>query len=161
MNKILILLVSFMLFIVGCSQKSKFFNEDPLAESALINTKRGELYNSLELKASLSATYLNNFIDKYKDSKYEVFLVSIYIDKDSSDKLKQGINNKNYLLSLNSKKPIKSTLLDYEDDLIKVIPFRNHWSNYYLVYFEKSKDKDLKMSYKHSTYGQVDLLFSK
>ncbi len=161
MKKMLILLVSFMLLFSGCSQKSGFFNEDALGESALMNTRKGELYSSLELKASLSATYLNNFVDEYKNSKDEVFLVSIYIDKDSSDKDKQGINNKNYILTLDSKKPIKVKLLDYEDDLIKIIPFRNHWSNYYLLSFEKSKSKEMHMNYKHSIYGQVDLVFSK
>jgi hypothetical protein len=161
MKKISILLFSFMLFLGGCSQKSKLFNEDALGESALMNTQKGELYSSLELKASLTATYLNNFVDEYKKSKDEVFLVSIYIDRDSSDKSKQGIYNKNYMLTLNSKKPIDIKLLEYEDDIIKIIPFRNHWSNYYLLSFEKSKAKEMHMNYKHSTYGQLDLVFSK
>ena len=72
MKKISILLLSFMLFLGGCSQKSKFFNEDVVGESALMNTKKGELYNSLELKASLSATYLNNFVGEYKNDKGEL-----------------------------------------------------------------------------------------
>ncbi len=161
MKKISILLFGFILFFSACSQKSKFFTEDVLAESALINTQKGELYNSLELKASLSATYLNNFVDEYKNSKDEVFLVSIFIDKDSSDKDKQGINNKNFILTLNSKKPIDIKLLKYQDDLIKIVPFRNHWSNYYLLSFEKSKNREMHMNYKHPIYGQVDLVFSK
>ena len=149
------------LLLSGCSKKSGFFSEDLRYQSALSHSKKGEIYNSLEMKASLVATYLNATLVKCDKKDAEVFLVAIYIDEDTSDESQQGLMNKSFQLTLNGKKPTSVRLLDYHDDLIQVAPFRNRWSDYYLVKFDKVKSQRMKMEYTHSSYGKVTLLFAK
>jgi hypothetical protein len=149
------------LIFTACVPKSGFFSEDKLYESALSHTQKGEIYNSLEMKASIVATYLNNTVIDCKIKEREVFLIAVFIDEDSSDESKQGLLNPSYYLTLNGKLPIDMQALAYDDDLIKIAPFRNRWSTYYKVIFEKSKSNKLKIEYGHLNYGKVTLSFSK
>jgi len=150
------------LFFSGCAPKSGFFSEDKLYQSALTRSEKGEIYNSLELKASIVATYLN-CIKKVTCSReeHEVFLVAIYIDQDSSDESKQGLMNKSFFLTLNGKKPVTIRALDYHDDLIHIAPFRNRWSKYYIVKFDKVNGETLTMDYAHKNFGKATLSFVK
>ena len=150
------------LLLSGCAPKSGFFSEDKLYQSALTHSEKGEIYNSLELKASIVATYLKK-TKKVVCSREEneVFLVAIYIDKDSSDESKQGIMNKNFILTLNGKKSVDIRALDYHDDLIHIAPFRNRWSDYYVVKFDKVKAERLTMEYTHKNFGKATLSFVK
>ncbi len=150
-----------ILFMSGCAPKSGFFSEDVRYESALSYTKKGEIYNSLEMKASIVATYLNCTMLHCDVKDEEVFLIAIYIDEDSSQKDKQGLYNPNYQLTLNGKKPKSIKPLDYHDDLIQAAPFRNRWSNYYLVKFHQVKRPKMRMEYAHQSYGKVTLIFAK
>ncbi len=149
------------LLLSGCAPKSGFLSPDKLYESALSHTQKGEIYNSLEMKASIVATYLNNTVIHCTKKDKEVFLIAIFIDEDSSDESKQGLLNPSYHLTLNGKSPVDIHALPYDDDLIKIAPFRNRWSTYYRVMFEKSKSNTLKMEYTNFNYGKVTLLFSK
>ena len=157
----ILMMMGLLLLTTGCSQKSSFFSNDALEQSAVINTQKGQLYSSLEIKASIVSTYLNASNPQYKDSKTEMFLVSIFIDEDSSDPKKHGIYHKDYTLTLNGKKSIAIKKLDFEDDLIKIAPIRNRWSTYYLVEFEHQSDEKLLMSFKNDAYGEVVLEYSK
>ena len=145
----------------ACAPKSGFFSADKLYESALSHSQKGEIYNSLEMKASIVATYLNGTLERYKDSKDEIFLVAIYIDEDLSDKSKQGIMNPSYTLTLDGQKPSDIRALGYDDDLIKIAPFRNRWSDYYIVKFPKSQNEHLSLVYAHKNYGKATLSFLK
>ena len=156
---IMILLAT--LFLSGCAPKSGFLSEDKLYESALSHTHKGEIYNSLEMKASIVATYLNNTVIHCTKKDKEAFLIAVFIDEDSSDEAMQGLANPSYQLTLDGKKPVDIEILPYDDDLIKIAPFRNRWSTYYKVMFEKSKSNTLKMEYGHFNYGKVTLSFSK
>ncbi len=157
----LIMILLATLLLGGCSPKSGFFSQDLRYQSALSHTQKGEIYNSLEMKASIVATYLNSTLVKCDREDAEVFLVAIYISEDSSDESKQGLMNKNYMLTLNGEKPISIRALDYHDDMIQVAPFRNRWSDYYIVKFKKQKSQELKMQYTHKSYGKVILSFVK
>ncbi len=156
---IMILLAT--LLVSGCAPKSGFFSEDVRYESALVHTQKGEIYNSLEMKASIVATYLNPTLVRCEKENAEVFLIAIFISEDSSDESKQGLMNKSYHLTLNGKKPRSIRALDYHDDMIQVAPFRNRWSAYYIVKFDKQKSKKLQMQYSHKSYGKVILSFLK
>lgn len=149
------------LFMSGCSQKSGFFSRDQRYKSALAHSQKGEIYNSLEMKASIVATYLNETLVSCDRDNAEVFLVAIYIDEDTSDESKQSLMNQSYLLTLNGNAPMDIRALDYHDDLIQVAPFRNRWSDYYIVKFEKLKAQKLEMKYAHKSYGKVILSFEK
>jgi phage anti-repressor protein len=161
MKNIVLILLSLMVVFSGCSNKSTLFNKNDRERSVVINSRKGELYNSLEIKATIVSTYLNASIPEYKDKEDENFLISIYIDGDSSQKDKQGIYNKEYSLTLNSKQPSDIKLLKFEDDLIKLTPIRNRWSNYYLVRFNRQSGDDLKMIFKNDAFGEVVLKFQK
>ena len=159
-------LLTIMIFLTtlvftACSQKKGFFSVDERHQSALAHSQKGDIYNSLELKASIVATHLNSTIVSCDAKNVEAFLVAIYIDEDSSDESKQGLLNKSYLLTLNGKKPLTFKALDYHDDMIKIAPFRNRWSDYYIVKFEKEISKKLVMEYAHASYGKVILSFAK
>ena len=159
LRTIMILLAT--LFMSGCSLKSGFFSKDLRYESALAHSQKGEIYNSLEMKASIVATYLNSTAVECDRENAEVFLIAIYIDEDTSDASKQGLMNQNFLLRLGGKKPTSIRALAYHDDMIKIAPFRNRWSDYYLVEFEKQDAKELEMIYSHKNYGKVTLSFLK
>ena len=157
----LIMILLATLLVGGCSQKSGFFSQDLRYQSALSHSQKGEIYNSLEMKASIVATYLNSTLVKCDKEASEVFLVAIYISEDSSDESKQGLMNKSFQLTLDGKKPTSIRALDYHDDMIQVAPFRNRWSDYYIVKFAKQKSQKLEMLYTHKSYGKVTLSFLK
>jgi len=161
MKKRLTILSILLLFLTGCSVKSGFFSNDELEQSAVINSKRGQIYSSLEIKATIVATYLNLALPEYKKSSNEMFLVSIFIDNDSKNKKEKAIHNASYSLTLNGKKAINIKELKYDNKLIRVLPMRNQWSTYYLVEFEKAKDENLKMIFKSDDYGEVVLKYLK
>ena len=160
MKKIYLILI-FVLLFTSCSFKNKkgLFEEDRLYQTALTHSKESSIYNSLELKASIIATYLNSFLDECKHCQSDRFLVAIYISDDSSDKKKQGLNNTFYKLSLNGKKPISVKELSYDDDLIKLAPFRNRWAHYYLIDFARDNQSNMLMRYDSKNYGGVTLTF--
>lgn len=151
----------FLLLATGCAHKSTFFQEDLVEQSIITNTKKGQLFNSLEIKATITATYLNGSLQEYKNVPKEMFLISIYIDNDSSVPAKSGIYNVDYELTLDGEKPTAITELDYHDDLIKKLPARNHWSHYYLVGFDKQSGDMMKMHFKNRVYGEQVLRFRK
>jgi hypothetical protein len=154
------ILLATLLF-TACAPKSGFFSPDRLYQSALAHSQKGEIYNSLEMKASIVATYLNGTLEEYKKSPDEVFLIAIYIDEDLSDKSKQGIMNPSYRLTLNGEKPSAIRALAYDADLIKIAPFRNRWSDYYIIKFPKVSSEKLTLEYAHKNYGKATLSFLK
>lgn len=160
MKKNIFILLSFLLFLGGCSSKRSFFSEDTQEQSAVMHTKKGQLYSSLQIKASITSTYLNASTKEFEKSPHEVFLISIFIDDDSSTK-ERGIYNPSYTLTLNGSKAISIKELKYEDDLTKIAPIRNRWSTYYLVEFKKEDSEKLKMVFKNDEYGSVVLEYLK
>jgi len=158
--KITILIITAILVLgAGCSQKTGFLLEDTLEQNAVIHTKKGQLYRSMEIKAAITATYLNAIKSEYNSKDKEMFLVSVFIDKDSEDPKKQGLFNKDYSLTLNGVKAKEIKVLDFKDDLIKLAPMRNQWSTYYLVSFQKQNSEELRMVFKNDAYGEVVLKF--
>ncbi len=162
MKKQILIFITMALLLTqfGCSSKG-FFSTDKRELNAILNTKKAQLYNSAEIKASIIVTYLNPINEEYKDSKDDMFLVSMFIDNDSTNEHFHGLYNKDYSLTVNGEKPVSIKKLDFEDDLIKTIPVRNFWSTYYLVGFKKSDDKKIKMIFKNDAYGTEVLEFSK
>ena len=159
MKKIYLALITILLINTACSVKRGFFSEDKLYQKALIHSKQGAIYNSLELKASIIATHLNSFLKECKNCMSERFLVAIYISDDSSDKRKQGIHNTYYKLTMNGKEPISIKELSYDDDLIKLAPFRNRWAHYYVIDFPRDNQNKLKLKYESKSYGSTTLEF--
>ena len=160
MKKRVFIFLSVLLFLTACSKKSQFFSTDAKELSAVMHTKKGQLYSSLQIKASITATYLNAATKEFRKDPNEIFLISVFIDNDSNTK-KSGLFNESYTLTLNGKKAINIKKLKYEDDLIKIAPIRNQWSSYYLVKFKKDSSEKLKLEYKNEDYGVTVLEYSK
>lgn len=160
MKNLIILAIVVFLSMVGCSQKGNFFSKDLSRENSLMHTKKGEIYNSLEIKATIIATRLNEIVKQYKKSKNEVFLVALYIDKDLQQKNKSGIYNPDIELTLNGEKPFNIVALKQSDELVSYAPLVNSWSKYYVVEFKDAKEDALKMTLTSHKYGETKLVFN-
>ncbi len=154
--KAILFIIAVFLF-VGCSLKEPFLRSDTLLQESMTNTQKGEIYNSLEIKASIFATYLNKIQPKYKDGEY--FVVSIFIDNDFEDAKKYGLNNRAYTLTLNGVPYVYKKELKDDSGLKKLVPFKNQWSHYYLVKFPKQSGKRLDLILSHFVYGKTILKF--
>ena len=159
MKYIFFSLIAFALFWSGCSARHGLFAPDVVAEKALTMTRKGEIYNSLEIKASMVATYLNPLLKRYNDPDKACFLVSIFIDNDYSEPEKQGLFNPDYEIRMNGWRPLDIRPLDKNDNLIKFAPVQNMWSRYYLVVFPRRGAKRLKITLKSHRYGACAVTF--
>lgn len=162
MNKFYLLSASalFILF-TGCGPKNSalnYFQEDPLSANAIQYTKKRDLNYQNETKAILFTTYLNKIDKKYQTDKLNSFIVGIHlVNEDNHDLIKNG-----YKLFLNNKKYTNIIKLDNDSNLVKSIPLKNSWADYYLVHFKKEKNvKSLNFKLTHSTFGQILLDFQK
>ena len=144
-----------LIFGTGCSFKTAFTEPDTVLQKSLTWTKKGEIYNSLEIKASVFATYLNP-LGKAKSS-HDEFVVSIFVDDDFKEKKKAGLHNPDISLSLGGVKPLSVKELDEDSEYKKLVPFKNEWAHYYLVKFPKSTQKVLIL--KSQRYGKTQLKF--
>ncbi len=160
--KLLVKLLLITLFLSGCSKMPlRVFEKDRFYEMSLLNTKKAQLINSFETKATIIATYLNPLDDKIDDKEMETFLVGVYIDNDFSGE-KKGLNNPLYRLSLNGEQNlIRKKKLDENDIHLKLIPIVKKWFDYYLIEFPKTKSKELKITFENEQFGKVQLVFSK
>ena len=151
--KVLIILFLAFFFGSGCAGKNGLFAPDALEQKALTYTRKAEIYNSLEIKASLVVTYLNPLLKEYDRKNNASFLVSVFIDNDSSNPKKQGLFNPDYTLTLNDTRPVAIKPLKRDDDLLKIAPVQNAWSKYYLVTFKKPASEKITLVFKSQRYG--------
>ncbi len=159
MKSLSVLLMGIVLFLSGCTSKTGFFSPDLLEQQALSYTKKAQIYNSLEIKATIVATYLNPLLKEYDKKDSVTFLISFFIDNDSSDPKKQGLYNSEYKLSLNGELPQKIVPLKQNSDIVKLLPIKNMWSHYYLVTFKKPASKEMKMLLESNRYGSATMNF--
>ncbi len=147
--------------IIGCSKTITIDQLDiqKVQELSMINTVKGELANQ-NSKAFILATYLNPIkISKIDDTK-ENFLISVYVSK-QKDEAKSD-NNPFYKVFLND-----TVLLDdikrvsIKNKILKIIPIKNRWSEYYILSFPEQKTKKLKLTFENKQHNKVNLIFSK
>lgn len=134
--KRLILAASATVLMSGCASSAlSIFNKDSFYEKGLSVTQKGEIYQSMELKALVTATDLVAIDPKtYGDAQR--YFVGIYIPNDRDDKCCWGLKNPDITISLNDGvKPISVEELDRENMLVKKLPAVNNWSKYYIVSF--------------------------
>ncbi len=159
MKNLSLLMAGIILFLSGCVTKSGFFSPDILEQQALSYTKKAQLYNSLEIKAAIVAVKLNPLLKEYDKKESVTFLVSLFIDNDSSDPKKQGLFNKEYRLLLNEEPPQKIVTLKQNDDLVKMLPIKNMWSHYYLVTYKTPASKKMRLKLESKRYGSKTMEF--
>ncbi len=144
----------------GCVLKSGLFSPDRLEQKALTYTKKAEIFNSLEIKASLITTYLNPVLPEYRDKNRASFLMSLFIDNDFEEPSRYGFNNPDISLTMNGEKPLSVKELDADDPLVKLAPVKNAWSHYYLVTFAKPADGQMQITLRSRRYGASTLTFA-
>jgi len=152
-------LISF--FIFGCSKGITIdkLDIDKTQELSIVNTKKGELTNQ-NSKIFILATYLNPIKTSEIDKSKENFLISIYLSR-QDDKSKEN-NNPFYQVKLNNSVFIDDMkILNKKSKLLKLIPIKNRWSEYYLIKFPKQKTKTLKLTFENEQHNKVNLTFSK
>ena len=146
---------------VGCSKNITIdkLNPQRVQELSIVNTAKGELENQ-NSKIFILATYLNPIKTSEIDNSKENFLVSVYLSK-KNDKSKEN-NNPFYQVKLNDTVTIDDIeILDKKSKILKLIPIKNRWSEYYLIKFPKQKTKTLKLTFENEQHNKVNLIFSK
>lgn len=152
-------LLSFLM--IGCSKNITIDKLDPqrVGELTIVNTRKGELANQ-NSKIIILATYLNPIKTSEIDKSKENFLISIYLSK--KDENGKGDNNPFYQIHLNGDILMDDIrVLDKNAKILKVIPTKNRWSEYYLVQFPKQKTKTLKITFENAEHIKTTLTFSK
>ncbi len=154
-----ILILSIIIF-SGCVQDRSFgiFTKDIIYQKAIKNTHKGDIINSQETKAILISTYLNPIYSEYKNNEY--FYIGIYINNELSNE-NSTLEDINYTLTLNNLKPISIKKAKKNDKFKKELAFINSWFKYYIVEFDKSKDKDLNLTFNYHKFGTTELKFIK
>ena len=150
-----------LFFMFGCTKKITIDKLDPqrVQELSMVNTAKGELANQSS-KIFILATYLNPVKTSEIDDSKENFLVSIYLSK-QNDKSKEN-NNPFYQIRLNDNVFMDDIeILDKNSKILKLIPIKNRWSEYYLIKFPKQKTKTLKLTFENEQHNKVNLTFSK
>ncbi len=150
-----------LFFILGCSKNITIDKLDGqrVHELSMVNTAKGELVNH-NSKIFILATYLNPIKTSEIDDSKENFLVSIYLSK-QNDNSKEN-NNPFYQIRLNGTVFVDDIeILDKKSKILKLIPIKNRWSEYYLLKFPKQKTKTLKLTFENEQHSKVNLIFSK
>lgn len=162
MNRYLIIfLLFFVTLFSGCQQKStalNHFENDPKSAFLIQHTKKRDISYKNELKAMFFATYLNRSYKTYENNKKNSFVIGLHlVNKDKHDLIENG-----YKLFTNNKEIKNFTKIDSSSDLVKDIPLKNSWANYYLVETENQK-RVYKLNLKliHPVFGQAQLNFDK
>lgn len=186
MNKIyLFISASLLVLSSGCTSTSALnhFQNDPKSANAIQFTQKSDLLYNEEIKAMIFATYLNGIDKKYKSEKIDSFLIGIHlVYNENNDFQKDG-----YTVTLNGKNAKSIVSVDKNSELVKIIPLKNNWANYYIMSFDKNENKDLKeekidtnenednneikekrnenqnlkIEFIHSLYGQTELTFQR
>lgn len=153
--------LSFAFLFTACSEKSsalKHFENNPKSAYLIQHTKKRDISYKNELKAMFFATYLNRSYKEYKNDKQNSFVIGLHlVNKHNHDLLENG-----YKLFINNVEVKEFKKLKKDSKLVKDIPLKNAWANYYLVNSKNNK-KVYKLNLKltHPTFGQLQLSFDK
>lgn len=140
---------------------TKDFDRDAFYNQAIQYTKKTDIISKLEPKYIMTATYLNAVDKKYKND-YENFIIGIY-----EVASKKTLNLKTLNLTLNEEEPVDISPIKSKN-LLKSLPLKNNWANYYLVTFKrhtnslfKKTEDNLNLTLQDPKYGSASVSFLK
>ncbi|WP_456403812.1 hypothetical protein [Hydrogenimonas sp.] len=146
-----------LLLLSGCSSKSckeGIFQPDVIYEKALVNTREAQIVRSLETKASVSATLVNEvFAEKYPYEKGIAIFLGVITDRKVPDETFPDF----FHVTLNGQAPLKIEPVHRGDELYQLMPSVNRWGHYYLLTFAPSKAKSFKLTFGIDPYAPVTL----
>ncbi|AXX92411.1 hypothetical protein CPU12_06640 [Malaciobacter molluscorum LMG 25693] len=131
------------IFFSGCAKNQALtnFEDTQLNPSALKYTKKTDIIVNNEPKIQFFATYLNP-VHKDVDKGIESFIVGVYFVNEKE----QDFRKYNYNVMLNEDKPLaKPYILSAKSLLVKSLPIKNPWGNYYIFHFPKQDGYNLKL----------------
>ena len=160
MNKFYLFISATVLVLsTGCTSTTALnhFEKDPQSANAIQYTQKADLLYKNEIKSMIFATYLNKIDKKYESNKINSFLIGVHlVNKENND-----AKSNDYTISLNGEEAKSITALDKNSKLVKSIPLKNAWANYYLMDFKNDDSESLKIKFTHSLYVQTQLTFQK
>ncbi|MGP1561526.1 MAG: hypothetical protein ACTTIC_05490 [Helicobacteraceae bacterium] len=141
---LLVLLAAGFFSSCGTSAYSVLTNDERYYKE-LENSNKGEIVSGFETKAIFSAVYLPPKDGRYADGEY--FLAGVYIQGDFKEQSKRGLDNPLFSLDLSGNFTYTKTRLSDDDTILKLAPFVDRWSLYYIVRFEPSAARVLKLRF--------------
>lgn len=156
LSKIIFISIFITFFLASCTSTSvtKHLKKDEFYVKALQESKKGDIVSDGEVKVMFTATYLNNIEEKYNDGN-ENFIISVY------NSINNTKNNQEVNLKLNNEVYTKITTLDNNSEIVKNLPIKNGWADYYLVTFEKINSDNLTIQFIGQDNQEVQLSFQK
>jgi len=154
-----ILLMPF--FFTACTKYIDVVNIDKTKVKYLEATEKGELYNSLDTIAIISATYMNQiYPSTYKEG--ETFLAGVYYPAVTKSSENLGLRDDVEVYLLSNGKKYKTTSVEHlkpNDPLLVNMPLFSSWNDYYLVSFDKVEGDFFDLIIHDSAYGTISLHF--
>lgn len=159
------LITSLFVLFTGCG--SKYIDAlDINKEKAVYAeaTQKGEILNSLNTVAIVTATYLNQAKpDTYGDQN-QSFLVGVYYPSASMSDQNLGLSNPHAKIYIESAgvtyEPILSEKINPDNKMLINMPLFNSWNDYYYMVFNVP-GRDMNFVFKDKNYGQSILHFVK
>lgn len=155
-KNIVIVIIVALAFQACIKNSQNVIGKNNLYKTGLEYTQVNDLVYSFETKAILNTTYLNiSDPSKYDNPNENSFLIGIYIVNDNEKKEKKALNNKKFILSLNSNTEYTKQLINKSDEIYENIPVLNPYAQYYMVKFKKDKSKIINIKYSHTNFGSI------
>ncbi len=157
------LTVLLVLFLSGCEKNIPLnqSNIDKMYQLSIVNTRKAIIKNLDGTKIIIIATYLNPLQFKQMNNKEEMFLVGIYISNDTNKKSKDSLNPF-YKISLNNDSSLDDMQkLKSNSKYLKLLPFKNIWSDYYLLKFPAKKSRTLTLTFENGQFIKKSVTFEK
>lgn len=159
--RIIIPLILASIFL-GCSEKQNPYAKaaDTLHEQALMQTRKSTLADKdNKALAHFVATYLNqvkNQVVLADKEETEVFLVGFYESEKSSFRLKEELEFYINDIPVGCYSPLKNNA-----EILKLIPSRNPWMQYYMLWVPKVNAKSIQLEINTQSHGSVTMNFQK
>ena len=145
---------------------NNIFDSTKTYQDMLLYTYKADVIGKdSKVNAIINVTYLNETSKKWDKKNTHNFAIAIFIVTDNISEEKQYIKNKEYKLYINGSLNYRINTINNDDSILKNIPLKNEWAQYYLVsinknILNKSNKHSIKIEYIHDIYKNAIIEFS-